>query len=42
VGRNVESRGYIESMCPAGLLGLLTRTQDEVWDFFEKLACGTC
>jgi len=25
-------------MCPRGLLGLSSKTQDEEWDFFEKLA----
>jgi len=38
MGLNVESTGYIESMCLEGLLGLLSRTQDEVLGFFEKLA----
>ena len=38
MGLNAEFRGNAESMCPGGLLGLLTRTQDEVWDFFKKLA----
>ena len=41
VGLNFESRGYVESMCPRGLLALLSRTQEEVWDFFEKLAWDT-
>ena len=41
MGLNFESRGYLESMCPRGLLGLLPRTQEEVWDFFEKLAWDT-
>ena len=36
-----ESRGYVESMYPRGLLALLSRTQEEVWDFFEKLAWDT-
>jgi len=39
--RNVESRGYVESICPQGLIELLSKTQDEVWDFFEKLASET-
>ena len=38
LGLNVEFRGVVESICPGGLLGLLSRTQDEVWDFFENLA----
>jgi len=41
VGLNAESRGYIESIYSGGILGLSTRTQDEVWDFFEKLGCDT-
>ena len=41
MGLNSESRGYVESMCPGSLLGLLSKTQDEVWDFFEKLASDT-
>ena len=28
-------------MCPGGLLGLLSKTQDEVWDFFENLGWET-
>ena len=38
---NVEFRNYVESACLGGLLGLLSKTKDEVWDFFEKLAWGT-
>ena len=41
VGLNVEFRGHVESMCPRGLLGLLSKTQDEIRDFFEKLAWET-
>jgi len=41
VGLNSESWGYIESMYPRGVFGLLSKTQDEVLDFFEKLAWGT-
>jgi len=41
VGLNVESRSYVESICPGGLIELLSKTQDEVWDFFEKLAWET-
>ena len=37
LGLNAEFRGYIESIYPSGVLRLLTRIQDEVWDFFEKL-----
>jgi len=38
VALNVESRSYVESICPGGLIELLSKIQDEVWDFFEKLA----
>jgi len=38
VGLNFESWGYIKSIYLGGVLGLLSKTQDEVWDFFEKLA----
>jgi len=41
VGLNVESRSYIESICYGGLIQLLSKTQNEVWDFFEKLAWKT-
>ena len=35
---NAKFRGCVESMYSGELLGLLSRTQDEVWDFFERLA----
>ena len=38
---NVKSRSYIESICPRGLIGLLSKTLDELWDFFEKLTWKT-
>ena len=38
VGLNSEFRGHVEPIYLGGLLGLLTRTQDEIWDFFENLA----
>ena len=38
VGLNSKSWGYIESLYPGGVLWLLSKTQDEVWNFFEKLA----
>ena len=41
LGLNAEFRDVIESMYPGGLLGLLSKTQDEVWNFFEKLAWDT-
>ena len=41
MGLNVESRSYVESICPGGLIELLSKTQDEVWDFFEKVAWET-
>ena len=41
LGVNAEFRGIVESMCSGCLLGLLSRSQDEVWDFFERLAWDT-
>ena len=41
MGLNSEFHGHVESIYPGDLLGLLSRTQDEVWDFFEKLAWDT-
>ena len=41
VGLNVEFWDYVESICPGGVTGLLTKTHGEVWDFFEKLAWDT-
>jgi len=41
MGLNSASWGYVESIYPGGVLGLLSKTQDEVWDFFEKLAWDT-
>jgi len=41
MGLNVESRSYITSICFWGLIELLSKTQNEVWDFFEKLAWET-
>ena len=38
LGLNAEFRSIVESMCSGDLLGLLSRYQDEVWDFFENLA----
>ena len=38
---NVESRGYVEFMCPSGILGLLSKTRDKAWDFFKTLAWDT-
>ena len=32
---------YIESLCFGGLIELLSKTQNEVWDFFEKLVWET-
>jgi len=32
---------FIKSVCLRGLLGLLCKTQDEVWDFFKKLVRDT-
>ena len=41
MGLNVELRSYVESICPRGSIELLFKTQDEVWDFFEKLGLET-
>ena len=41
MGLNSASQGYIEFIYPGGVLGLLTKTHDEVWDFIEKLAWDT-
>ena len=41
MGLKAESWGDIESICPVGVIGLLSETQDEVWDFFEKPAWHT-
>jgi len=38
MGLNVESMSYVEYIYPRGLIELLSKTQDEVLDFFEKLA----
>jgi len=41
VGLNFQSWDYIESIYPRGVLGLLSQTQDKVWNLFEKLAWDT-
>ena len=41
MGLNVESRCYVESICPGGLIELLPKIQDKVWDFLERLAWKT-
>ena len=41
MGLNFECRAYVESMSPRGVIRLLSKPQDEVWDFFEKLAWDT-
>ena len=41
MGLNSKSCGYVESICPGGVLELLSKTQDGVWNFFEKLAWDT-
>ena len=38
---NAESWSYIEFIYPGSVLGLLSKTQDEVWNFFVKLAWDT-
>ena len=40
-GLNAEFRGYVESIHPRELLGLLFRTRDEVWNFLETLTWNT-
>ena len=37
MGLIVESRGHVKSIYPGGVIELLSRTQDEVWNFFQKL-----
>ena len=37
----IDSRCYVESIYPRGLIELLSKTQDKVWDFFGKLAWET-
>ena len=41
MGLNVEFWGHVRPMCLGGLVGLLSKTQDEVWNFFEKLVWDT-
>jgi len=41
VGLSIEFKGQVESMCPEGLRELLSETQDEAWNFFEKLGWDT-
>ena len=41
MGLNVESRGYLESIFLEGLIELLSKIENEVWDFFDKLAWKT-
>ena len=41
VGLKAEFRGHVKSMCLGGFRGLLSKTPDEVWDFFEHLAWET-
>jgi len=41
VDLNSASWGYVEPICPGGVLRLLSKIQDEVLDFFEQLAWGT-
>ena len=38
MGLNSASWGYIDSIYPGSVLGLLSTTQDEVCDVFKKLA----
>jgi len=41
VALNVASRSYIGSIYARGSMELLSKTQNEVWDFFEKLTWKT-
>ena len=41
MGLHYAYRGYVESICPRGLIGLLSKTQDEVCEFFEKFIWDT-
>lgn len=41
MGINAEFRGHVKSMCLGGFRGLLSKTPDKVWDFFEYLARKT-
>ena len=40
-GLNIESRSYIDSIFPEGFRELLSKTPNEVWDFFKKLVWET-
>ena len=42
MGPNTGFRGYVESISHRGLLGLLSKTQSELLDFFEDLVWDTC
>ena len=41
MGLSAEFRGHIKSMCLRSFQGLLSKTPDEVWDFFEYLVRET-
>jgi len=41
MGSNSKSSSYVEFIYPGDVLGLLSKTQAEIWDFFEKLAWDT-
>ena len=41
MGLNVEFRVHVESMCLGGFRGFLSKTSNEVWDFFEYLGGNT-
>ena len=40
-GLNFESKSYIRSIFPGGLRELISKTPNEVWDVFEKVAWET-
>ena len=41
MGFNSASRGYVVSIYPEDVLGLLTKTQDGLWHFFQKFTWNT-
>jgi len=40
-GLNLEYRGHVEAMYLKGIVGLFSKSSDEIWDFFEYLAHDT-
>jgi len=41
VGLNSTFWSYVVSIYPGAVLVLLSKTQDKVWDFFEKVTWDT-